>query len=68
MNDNLSIWLRNLILVNTPYYSKYKISIVKFINKYPRMKKSLLFLDFLKSSFKITKEICHENTREFKQM
>ena len=39
----------------------FKISIVKFVNKYPRMKKSSLSLHFLKNNFKIIKEICHVN-------
>ena len=44
----------------------FKISIVKVVKKYPRMKKSSLSLHFLKSNFKIIKEICHENASEFK--
>ena len=44
----------------------FKISIVKFVNKYPRMKESSLSLHSLKINFKIIKEICHENTSEFK--
>ena len=44
----------------------FKISIVKFVNKYPKMKKSSLSLHFLKNNFKIIKEICHENASEFK--
>ena len=44
----------------------FKTSIVKFANKYPRMKKSSLSLHFLKNNFKIIKEICHENASEFK--
>ena len=44
----------------------FKISIVKFRNKYPKMKKSSLSRHyFLKNSFKIIKEICHENASEF---
>ena len=44
----------------------FKISIVKFRNKYPKMKKSSLSLHyFLKNNFKIIKEICHENASEF---
>ena len=39
----------------------FKISIVKFVNNYPRMKKFSLSLHFLKNNFKIIKEICHEN-------
>ena len=44
----------------------FKILIVKFVNKYLTMKKSSLFLHFLKNNFKIIKEICHENASEFK--
>ena len=44
----------------------FKIYIVKFLNNYPKMKKSSLSLHFLKNSFKIIKEICHENASEFK--
>ena len=44
----------------------FKIYIVKFVNKYPRMRKSSLFLHFLKNNFKMIKEICHENASEFK--
>ena len=44
----------------------FKISIVKFVNEYPRMKKSSLSLNFLKNNFKIMKEICHENASELK--
>ena len=44
----------------------FEISIVKFLKKYPRMKKSSLSLHFLKNNFKIIKEVCHENASEFK--
>ena len=44
----------------------FKILIAKFVNKYLTMKKSSLFLHFLKNNFKIIKEICHENASEFK--
>ena len=44
----------------------FKISIVKFVNKYPRMKKCSLFLHFLMNNFRVIKEICHENASEFK--
>ena len=44
----------------------FKISIVKFTNKYSRVKKSSLSLPFLKNNFKMIKDICHENTSEFK--
>ena len=44
----------------------FKISIVKFVNKYPRMKKSSLSLHFSKNNFKVIKDIWHENASEFK--
>ena len=43
-----------------------KISIVIFLNNYPKMKKSLLCLHFLKNNFKIIQKICKENASEFK--
>ena len=43
----------------------FEKSIVKFVNKYPRMKNSSLFLHFLKNNFKIIEETCHENASEF---
>ena len=43
----------------------FKKSIVKFVNKYPRMKNSSLFLRFLKNNFKTIEETCHENASEF---
>ena len=44
----------------------FKVSIVKFLNSHPKMKKSSLSLHFLKNNFKIFKEICRENATEFK--
>ena len=44
----------------------FKISIVKFTNKYSRVNNSSLSLPFLKNNFKMIKEIRHENTSEFK--
>ena len=44
----------------------FKIPIVKFSNKYPRMKKSSLSLYFLNNNFKEIKEIWHENASELK--
>ena len=45
----------------------FKISIVKFLNKDPKLKKYSLSLHFFKNNFKMIKEICHENASEFKQ-
>ena len=44
----------------------FKILIVKFVNKYPRIKKFSLSLHFKNNNFKTIKEICHENASEFK--
>ena len=44
----------------------FKISIVKFENKYLIMKTSSLSLHFVKNNFRIIQEICHENHGEFK--
>ena len=46
----------------------FTISIVKFVNKYPIMKKSSLCLHFLKNNFKRVKEICCENASKFKSV
>ena len=43
----------------------FEKSIVKFVNKYPRMENSSLFLRFLKNNFKTIEETCHENASEF---
>ena len=45
----------------------FKISIVKFLIKYPKMKKSSLSLYFLKNNFKIMKEVCHEDASKLEQ-
>ena len=44
----------------------FKISNLTFLSKYPRMKKSLLSLQFLKNNFKIIKKICQENASQLK--
>ena len=44
------------------------MSIVEFVNKYPRMKKSAPSLNFLKNNFKVIKETCRENASEFRQV
>ena len=56
-----SIWLKNLVLVNPQIL--FKILMVNFVNKYPRMKKCSFSLHFLKNNFKT---ICHGNASEFK--
>ena len=44
----------------------FKISTVKFLNKYLRMKKPLLSLHFLKNNFQLIKEVCQENASDLK--
>ena len=44
----------------------FKIGIAEFINIYLRMEKSDISLYYLKSNFRIIKEICKENASEFK--
>ena len=43
----------------------FKIDIVNFIEKYPRMKKSCISLFYLKNNFRIIKNICQEHAIEF---
>ena len=64
MNDNFINMVKEFNISKSTIL--FKIPIVKFINKYPRMKKPSLSLHFLKNHFKIMKEICHENASEFK--
>ena len=45
----------------------FKTSIVKFLIKYPKMKKSSLSLYFLKNNFKIIKEVFHEDASKLEQ-
>lgn len=44
----------------------FKINIARMVNKYPKLKHSLLPFNFFKTYFKDIKEICKENTVEFK--
>ena len=43
----------------------FKISIVRFLNNYLKVKQSSLSLHFLKNNFKVTKKICRESASEF---
>ena len=43
-----------------------KIGIVRFLEKYPKIKKSSVSLHFLKNNFKVIKGICKENASELK--
>ena len=45
----------------------FKISVMRFLNNFPKMKKSLLFIQFLKNNFKIFRKICQENVSESKE-
>ena len=48
------------------YTTLFEISIVKIVNKFPRMKEFSLSLHFLKNNFKIIKETFHDYASEFK--
>ena len=43
----------------------FKLDIVNFIDKYPRMKKSYISFFYLKNNFRIIKNICQEHASEF---
>ena len=43
----------------------FKIGIVDFMDKYPRMEKSCISLYYLKNNFKVIKEVCQESASEF---
>ena len=43
----------------------FKISIIKFLDDYPKMRKSSVSLHFLKNNFKVIKEVCREHASEF---
>lgn len=64
MNDKFINLVNNFNLSRSAMV--FEISIVKSLNKYPKIKKSSLSLQFLKSNFKIIKIIWHENASEFK--
>ena len=58
MNDNFFDMVKKFGISKSTIL--FKISMVKFVHKYPRMKKSPLCPHFLNNNFKIIKEICHE--------
>ena len=43
----------------------FKIDIVKFIENYPKMKKSCISLFYLKTNFRVIKNVCQEHASEF---
>ena len=43
----------------------FKIDIVNFIDKYPKMRKSSISLFYLKNNFQIIKNVCQEYASEF---
>ena len=45
----------------------FKIDIVNFIEKYPRMKNSCISLFYLKNNFRVIKNVCQEHASEFQQ-
>ena len=44
----------------------FKINVFKLLDKYPKLKKSSVALPFMKNYFKGIKQICKENSSEFK--
>ena len=44
----------------------FKINLLKLIEKHPKLSKSSVTLTFLKNYFKDIKQICKENSSEFK--
>ena len=44
---------------------KFKIDIVNFIDKYPKMRESCIALFYLKNNFRIIKNVCQEHASEF---
>ena len=42
----------------------FKIAIIKFIDDYPKMRKSTLSLYFLKNNFRVIKDVCKEYASE----
>ena len=42
----------------------FKICIIKFIDDYPKMRKFLVSLHFLKNNFRIIREVCREHASE----
>ena len=43
----------------------FKIDNVKFIENYPKMKKSCISLFYLKNNFRVIKNVCQEHASEF---
>ena len=43
----------------------FKIGIIKFIDDYPKMRKSSISLHFLKNNFRVIKDVCKEYSSEF---
>ena len=43
----------------------FKIGVIKFINDYPKVRKSSISLRFLKNNLRLIKEICKEHASEF---
>ena len=43
----------------------FKIGIIKFINDYPKMRKSCISLHYLKNNFRVIKDIYKEQATKF---
>ena len=43
----------------------FKIGIIKFVDDYPKIRKSSISLHFLKNNFRVVNDICKEYASEF---
>ena len=43
----------------------FKIGIIKFIDDYPKMRKSNISLHYLRNNFRVIKEVCKDHASEF---
>ena len=43
----------------------FKIDILKFIENYPKMKKSSISLFYLKNNFQVIRNVCQQHASEF---
>ena len=56
--------LRDMGISKSTIY--FEVKLVKVIEKYPKLKKSSLPLNFMKNYMKSIKQVCKESSNEFK--
>ena len=47
--------------------TNFKVDIVKFINKYPKMRTSCINLFYLRNNFRVINEVCQEHASKFQK-